>query len=220
MTLYVRRKYRMKLYATEHDIPIPEGFRAAVDAWGEPATVLLRRIQRHAGLRVTGTWTTATQNLLFPKPLRVRALELAKKDVGLTEDPPNSNRIKYTEWWGWGPVAYCVIACSYWYAKAGSTAIRRKLYWAGTDNLLADAKARRHNVHLVADPKPGDIMLIDFEGRVDPDHAGLVEKVGAATVQTIEGNTQSSDAGNQAEGGGVWRKTRPRYNCWFVRVER
>jgi CHAP domain len=220
VTTSVRRKYRMKLYATEHDIAIPPDFRAAVDGWGEAAIVLLRRIQHHAGIRVTGTWTVATQNLLFPKPLRVRALELARKDLGVGEYPAGSNNNKFTQWWGWGPTAWCVIADSYWYAKAGSKAIIKGKRWAGTDNLLADAKARRYDVHLVADPKPGDIMLIDLEGHVDPDHAGLVEKVGASTVQTIEGNTWAASGGNQAEGGGVFRKTRPRYNCWFIRVEK
>jgi len=217
---YQRRKYAMKKYAAEHDITLPTGFSATVDGWGEPAKTLLCRIQRHAGIRVTGTWTVATQNLLFPLPMRLKALKYAKADLGLNENPVNSNHIKYTEWWGWGPCAYCVIACSYWYKKAGSDAVIKGKRWAGTDNLLADAKARRNGVHITQDPKPGDIMLIDFDGHVDPDHAGLVEAVGSRTVQTIEGNTQSSEYGDQSEGGGVYRKTRPRWECWFIRVEK
>jgi hypothetical protein len=210
----------MKLYATEHEIAIPEGFRAAVDGWGEAAVILLKRIQKHAGIRVTGTWTVATQNLLFPKPLRVRALELARKDLGVGEYPAGSNNNKFTQWWGWGPTAWCLIACSYWYKQAGSKAVVKGKYWATVDNIWNDAKARRNGVRLVAEPKPGDIFVIDFQGRVDPDHAGLVEKVGASTVATIEGNTWAASGGNQAEGGGVFRKTRPRYNCWFIRVEK
>jgi hypothetical protein len=217
---FVRRKYAMRRYALEHDIEIPKGFYAPTDGFGEPAKELLRRIQRHAGIRVTGTWTAATQELLFPTPMRLKALAFAKADIGLNESPPNSNRIKYTEWWGWGPCAYCVIACSYWYKKAGSRAVVKGSRWANTDNLLHDARMRRNGVRLVTDPKPGDIFVIDFEGHVDPDHAGLVEKVGSSTVQTIEGNTLAGAGGNQAEGGGVYRRTRPRYNCWFIRLEK
>lgn len=218
---YIRRKYALKKYALEHDLEIPVGFRVEADGFGKPAIELLKRVQRHAGIRVTGTWTAATQELLFPTPMRVKALNFAKGDLGLNESPPNSNRIKYTEWWGWGPCAYCVIACSYWYKKAGSRAIVKGSRWANTDNLLHDARLRRNGVRLVTDPKPGDIFVIDFDGHIDPDHAGLVEKViDSRTVQTIEGNTMAGAGGNQAEGGGVYRRKRPRYNCWFIRVER
>jgi len=219
-TNYIRRKYRMRKYAGKHGLPEPEGFRPYVSGWGKPAAELLRRIQRHAKLRATGQWNDDVQALLFPKPLRLRALANARRDVGLTESPPNSNRIKYTAWFGWGPCAYCVIGSCYWYAQAGSKAVIRGSRWANTDVLLADAKARRNGVRQVSEPVPGDLVVMDFEGHSDPDHCGIVEHVHASTVTTIEPNTHSDDAGNQAEGGGVWRKTRARSMCWFIRVEK
>jgi len=66
---YIRRKYRMRKYARAHDIEIPKGFRPWVYGWGGAATELLKRIQRHAKLGVSGRWNGDVQALLFPKSI-------------------------------------------------------------------------------------------------------------------------------------------------------
>jgi len=145
-------------------------------------------------------------------PLRLKALELARGDLGIREQ--GENIIKFSTWWGWGPAAYCVMAVSYWYSHAGSRAPVKGSRWANTDALLWDAKLGRNGVRLVTSPAPGDIFLIDFDGHTDPDHAGLVESVGVSTLSTIEGNTIKPGTSVQ----GVWRRERPRALCWTIRV--
>ena len=49
---------------------------------------------------------------------------------------------------------------------------------------------------------PGDIILYTFS------HTGIVESVQGSTVTAIEGNTSAGSSGSQANGGGVFRRTR------------
>lgn len=150
------------------------------------------------------------------RSLRVKALALARDDIGTVEGPGNA--VKYNKWWCGGSNdggAYCVRACSFWYAGAGSSAVVRGSRWQNTDAMLADAASHRNGLRLVHQPLPGDVMLIDFDGHTDPDHAGLVERVRGGVVDTVEANATLAD-GRQ----GVGRHTRAVRNCWFVRVER
>jgi hypothetical protein len=145
--------------------------------------------------------------------LRLKALDEARKDVGLVEG--SGNRIKYNSWWGYAlGAAYCIRAVTFWYVAAGSTGFRRGARWEGATALLQAALRGEHGLRVVANPLPGDVMLIDWSyPRLDPDHGGVVERVRDAEVDTIEGNTQ---IGGGREG--VGRKTRPRRQCWFVRA--
>jgi hypothetical protein len=79
--------------------------------------------------------------------------------------------------------------------------------------------------YLVDRPLRGDHVLFDLDGdRQYDDHVGMVERVlGLGPVlllQTIEGNTSPDERGDQADGGGVWRKRRAvrRSTVAFVRV--
>lgn len=66
---------------------------------------------------------------------------------------------------------------------------------------------------VVSAPARGDIVCFDFDsdGSVD-DHIGIVVKVLRRgpwlTLRTVEGNTSSGLAGSQADGGGVYLRTR------------
>jgi hypothetical protein len=150
-------------------------------------------------------------------PMRVKAYKEAETELGTFERGGNTNKIKYNDWWGWGAVPYCVIGLSWCYLHITppSTAFVRGSRWAGTDNMLADAKAGRNGLRITGDPKRGDCAVIDFDGHVDPDHGILVDRVDANWVWTIEFNTGGS-SGRE----GVWREKRPRHHCWFIRVER
>jgi hypothetical protein len=147
------------------------------------------------------------------QPLRLKALERARKDVGLVEGPDND--IVYTRWWGWR-MPYCVVALTYWYAQVGSkTAAKLKgtLEGCNTDYLLRAAFAGKHGLRVVSSPRPGDVGVIDWDGHIDPDHALMVVDVHADLVRTLEANA-TLDSGKQ----GVGYHTRPRRNCWFIRV--
>ena len=151
------------------------------------------------------------------KPLRVKALDAAKADIGILEKQPNI--IKFNEWWN-GQAdhePYCVRAGSYWYAKAGSTVPSRAAgRYQGTDYLLEDAKHGRNGVHLTSDPDPGDGFVIDFDGHSDPDHFGLYAgDSGSGQFHSVEANATLS-SGQQ----GVGVHARPAAQCWFIVYER
>ena len=65
----------------------------------------------------------------------------------------------------------------------------------------------------LVDPRsaqPGDKVFFDWNGDGSLDHTGIVElNLGAAGLQTIEGNTSSGTGAHQSDGNGVWRRTRP-----------
>ena len=62
--------------------------------------------------------------------------------------------------------------------------------------------------------QPGDIVYFDWQGGTGSggvDHVGIVTGVRRdGQVETIEGNTSPSNAGSQSNGGGVYRRVRPR----------
>jgi hypothetical protein len=147
--------------------------------------------------------------------MRQKALGFAKADIGIVEG--SNNAVKYNAWWCGGRndgEPYCVRAGAYWYKKAGSKTIDpRAGRYQGTDYLLEQAKHGKGGVQLVNDPKPGDWFVIDFDGRTDPDHLGVVEKMVGEWVHSIEANATLFN-GQQ----GVGRHSRYRGNCWFIRV--
>ena len=56
------------------------------------------------------------------------------------------------------------------------------------------------------DPKPGDLVIFDWQKDGTADHVGIVKRVNHdGTIQTIEGNTPNPKTGQY----GVWEKTRP-----------
>ena len=57
------------------------------------------------------------------------------------------------------------------------------------------------------DCKPGDVLIFGTSHAV---HTGFLEKQRGSYVQTIEGNTSSGNGGSQTNGGGVYRRVRPR----------
>ena len=48
-----------------------------------------------------------------------KVVEVAKKEIGTTESPKNSNKTKYGKWFGFDGVAWCGMFCSWVYAEAG-----------------------------------------------------------------------------------------------------
>ena len=98
--------------------------------------------------------------------MRLRALAIIKGEIGTREQ--RENVIKYTRWWGWGAVAYCVIGIAWAWIQAGSKTFKRGARWANTDAMLADAKAGRNGLHLLDEPLPGSPGVIDLTGTPIP----------------------------------------------------
>lgn len=145
-----------------------------------------------------------------------KVLELARADLGYTENPPGSNRVKY--WDAYDPKMqgqpWCVAAPWFWFNEAGE----RMAFFGGgrtasCSMLLRWYKEQGLTVD-VTDIRVGDIVILNFSGTKETQHCGLVTEVNRwyetkqlIQIQTIEGNTSPSD-GSQSNGGMVCEKTR------------
>jgi hypothetical protein len=144
---------------------------------------------------------------------RDRIVAIARSQAGVTENPPGSNRVLYSTWYGLrGP--WCAMFCAWVYVQAGVGDLRTILtpQAAWVPGLLAAARQRGW----VAPPDralPGDLAVFDFPGRAGRpdgvmDHVGIVAAAptGDGRLVCVEGNT--SDGGSQSNGGAVLVKRR------------
>lgn len=147
-----------------------------------------------------------------------RVIEIARSELGVTESPPGSNRVKY--WEDYSDATHCYqglpwcVAFLWWvFQQAGermaffgggkTASCGMLLRWYREQGLTVD----------VSDIQVGDIVILNFHGTKDTEHCGLVTEVNrwAVTrelmqIQTIEGNTSVN--GSQDNGGMVAEKTR------------
>jgi hypothetical protein len=136
--------------------------------------------------------------------LRQRALEAAISQLGVKESPPDSNRVKFTDWYGMvGP--WCAMFVTWCYETQGdSPAFVRGQRYAYVPYLLDDARNLRYGLK-TSEPIPGDCVLYNWDGG-ESDHVGIFEQwVGGHTFTAIEGNTSTS---NDSNGGEVMRRQR------------
>ena len=134
------------------------------------------------------------------KPVDV--LDTARAELGVREDPPESNRVKYNDWYYGRTVIgsaypWCMAFVQWCFAQAGRPLPFRT---ASCSALLGWYRQNRPEC-VVGDPQPGDIIICTFS------HTGIVESVQGGVITAIEGNTS---AGNDANGGQVQRRTRGR----------
>lgn len=140
-------------------------------------------------------------------------LDVARSQLGVTESPPNSNHNPFGVEVGNDGQPWCASFVTWCWRHAGLTPLpdvgnggpNRFTFCPSAVNY-----ARTHD-QAVGDPKPGDIVLYDWEGDGTSDHVGLIEDVlPDGRLKTIEGNTSPDDRGSQSDGGGVFRKVRDR----------
>ena len=121
-----------------------------------------------------------------------RLLDLARAQLGTSESPPGSNHQKYSAFFGRGNEPWCADFVSWCYTKAG-----KKLNQSWTPTLLD--MLHKNGTYTRSHPKPGDIVMFDWTPGYGEtaSHTGIVEKVysknGQLWVQTIEGNTSTSN---------------------------
>jgi cell wall-associated NlpC family hydrolase len=140
-------------------------------------------------------------------------VDVASKEIGYTEDPPNSNKTKYGQWFGLDGVAWCGIFVSWCYSHAGFQLpnIGFSKGYAGCQAAVA-----YFNDHKKMTEKPisGDIVFFDWNGDKRYDHTGIfVKKIDDTYFETIEGNTSLN---NQSNGGQVMRRKRKYSNVLFA----
>lgn len=133
-----------------------------------------------------------------------KILSLATAEIGTVESPANSNNVKYNTWYYGRPVSgsaypWCMAYVQYIYDKAGC---RLPYITASCSALLNWYKQNRPEC-VVKDPVPGTIVIYNFG------HTGIFKNDnGNSTITAIEGNTSSTDAGSQSNGGGVFQRVR------------
>lgn len=128
-------------------------------------------------------------------------LDIARSQLGVHEDPPNSNRTPYGKWYGLDGQPWCAMFASWCLAKVGIH--NWKHAYTPTGYAMFKNAGR-----LFFKPAPGDLVYFDFPGdsvhRIS--HVGFVESVNRdGTIVTIEGNT---NAAGSRTGGNVLRHTR------------
>ena len=132
-------------------------------------------------------------------------LKVAVAELGTKECPSGSNKVKYNTWYYGRAVSgsaypWCMVFVQWVFNQAGSPLPHRT---ASCASLMDYAKKQKRWV--TKNYKPGDVVIFQFStGR----HTGIVEKVSGSTVTCIEGNTTGGSSGDQANGGGVYRRTR------------
>ncbi len=156
------------------------------------------------------------------KPMRERALAEAMKWIGTKENPPHSNKVIFSDWYGLrGP--WCAMFVSWCFSKAGSVAIDPKnARWAYCPFMVNDARAQRNGLITVPIDKvqPGDVAMFDWQGDGISDHVGIVatKPDSKGNFDCVEGNTSVS---NNSDGGEVMRRSRNKKQVQvFVRVVR
>jgi len=147
-----------------------------------------------------------------------KVVEIAEKEIGVIENPKNSNKTKYGKWFGFDGVAWCGMFVSWCYAQAGMPLpnIGFTKGFAGCQTAVAYFKK---NFMITKEPVPGDIVFFDWnlDGRYD--HTGIFVKwiSDKKEFETIEGNTSLT---NQSNGGQVMRRIRNNgNNVLFVHLK-
>lgn len=129
---------------------------------------------------------------------------LAATQVGISENPPSSNNVRYNTWYygrevSGGSYPWCMVFVQWVFAQVGVALPKRT---ASCGSLMR--AAQKSGEWVTADYRPGDVVIYDFPGGAATDHCGIVESVTDGVV-AIEGNTGS---GSDADGGQVQRRSR------------
>jgi hypothetical protein len=144
-----------------------------------------------------------------------KVIQIAKSEIGVSENPPNSNLQKYGAWFGWNGVAWCAQFVSWCYATAGVPLgnIGFPKGFAGCQSAYSHFLKTKE---ITTSPAEGDIVLFDWNGDHRYDHTGLFvrwldEKKGI--FESIEGNTSLT---NDSNGGKVMMRNRNKSVAVFV----
>lgn len=159
---------------------------------------------------------TKKQSLMMKQRAKARrkkyvgatAIDVAQRFVGVSEKPPGSNIVMFSNWYGiTGP--WCAMFVSYCFVQAKSKAWKQHERYAYCPYILEDAKYNRNYLALIPanQAKTGDVVLFDWDNDGVADHVGIVNvaPMKATKFTTIEGNTSGT---NPSDGGMVAHMTR------------
>jgi hypothetical protein len=153
---------------------------------------------------------------------RLRALQHARSQLGVSEQPPGSNRGQQVDRWlrntGVSPPApWCAAFAYSMFVEAGGLPVPLQ----GAASVLSWVNWAERNSYRVYRPFAGDLVAYEWHGETPhpDDHLGLVERVlalpwprnrGRYWLRTIEGNVDSAVRRK-------WRWVDPR-SVAFIRV--
>ncbi len=134
-------------------------------------------------------------------------IDRAKSQIGVCENPPNSNNVIYNTWYYGHPVSgasypWCAVFISWLFKAEQSLCIKT----ASCVQMLEWFEKRGQ---IVKTPQAGDIVFFKYStNNRRTNHVGLVVSYDGKVVNTIEGNTSSSSKGSQDNGGMVAQRNR------------
>jgi hypothetical protein len=171
---YSRRKYAMRERGRKRKIDEPTGFKPATNGFGKPATQFLKLLQKDAGLRPTGNWTQATQDLFFPPKFGPLAARIAKAEIGVKEHPAGSNdgeRVRvYQSTTGAYKAPWCASGARWVYGQAAKRA-GEKINWfsnpAYVPNWTKAAGGKVFKAVSFNDAKAGDYVTLWDSGHIE-----------------------------------------------------
>jgi hypothetical protein len=135
------------------------------------------------------------------------ALKVAREYVGVKENPPGSNKVLFSEWYGVvGP--WCAMFVTFCMVKAGSTIFAKGTRYAYCPYILTDARQNRGMTVVQPDAaRSGDIVLYSWNHDGVANHVGLVTTPpnGGISFLAVEGNT---GVGADSDGGEVMVRQR------------
>lgn len=132
-------------------------------------------------------------------------LNIARKQIGVKENPPNSNNVRYNTWYYGREVngsayPWCMVFVQWVFDQAK---VKLPIRTASCGALMRAAQSA--GCWVTGDYRPGDVVIYDFPGGAKTDHCGIVESVDGSYISAIEGNTSST---SDADGGAVERRAR------------
>jgi hypothetical protein len=138
------------------------------------------------------------------------ALGVAQSFIGYTEGPRN-NETQFGAWSGYNFQPWCGSFVNWVLHHTNTFNEPSSVYTpSGAQSYQSLGRWIPRN----GNPQPGDLVYFDWGGSQTTsriDHIGFVEAVlPDGRIQTIEGNTSPNDGGSQGNGGGVYRRIRPR----------
>ena len=132
-------------------------------------------------------------------------LDIARRQIGTRESPPNSNNVRYNTWYYGREVSgaaypWCMVFVQWVFDQS---CVKLPVRTASCGALMRAAQAA--GCWVTKGYQPGDVVIYDFPGGAATDHCGIVEAVDGTYISAIEGNTSSS---SDADGGAVERRAR------------
>ena len=128
---------------------------------------------------------------------RAKVLEIAKQELGVAEPRGDD---KYIRWYNGITgadfamnVAWCAIWVS-WVLRAAELPDELCPNFASCTACMKWAKKNGVWKDNDYSPLPGDLIMIDWNGKGSPTHVGIVTDTNSVTVFTIEGNTSNKVA--------------------------